>query len=281
MGRRRGFFAELEHQRNLRVQQAAREQRERDRLIAQTKRERERLARAAAQADKQAAKEAAAEYLQVRQAEVVALNHALTERIAELDDLLVGSLRRSARIPFAALRRQPEIPRFTPGQDGTPTPPPSWQEFAPPPASAVQRMFKKQSVERTILQRQAEFANAQAQHQAAETNRLQRLAEAQRAYRAGVEAERQRTDEANAKVDAFEQAYRQGRPEAVNDYVELTLESRPLPVGFPTDVEVAYQPEIRRLLVVMELPTVEVIPPETEFRYVRAKDEITPKARPA
>ena len=107
MGRRRGFFAELEHQRNLRMQQAAREQRERDRLIAQTKRERERLARAAAQADKQAAKQAAAQYLQVRQAEVVALNHGLTERIAGLDDLLVGSLRRSARIQFAAARADP------------------------------------------------------------------------------------------------------------------------------------------------------------------------------
>ena len=82
-------------------------------------------------------------------------------------------------------------------------------------------------------------------------------------------------------MDAFEQAYRQGRPEAVNDYLELTLESRALPDGFPSDVEVAYQPEIRRLLVVMQLPVVEVIPAESEYKYVRAKDEITSRARPA
>src|SRR4051812_4690722 len=99
MGRRRGFFAEMEHQRNLRVKQAAREQRERDRLIAQAQRQRERLAKAAAVADKQAAKEAAALYLQARQAEVTALNEGLAERIEELDGLLIGSLRSSARIP--------------------------------------------------------------------------------------------------------------------------------------------------------------------------------------
>ncbi|MGW6276852.1 restriction endonuclease [Kribbella sp. NPDC055071] len=281
MGRRRGFFAELEHQRNQRLKQTAREQRERERLVAQAQRERERLARATAQADKEAVRQAAARYLQARQAEVAALNAALTERIAELDTLLIGSLGRSARIPFAALRTQPQIRRFDPGQDGTPTPPPSWAEYAPPAAGAVQRMFKKQAIERTIAQRQAAFANAQAQHQAAEAGRLHRLGEAQRAHQADAEAERRRADEANAKVDAFEEAYRQGRPEAVNDYLELTLESRSLPSGFPVDVEVAYQPEIRRLLVVMELPTTDAIPSETEFKYVRTKDEITPKARPA
>ncbi|MER7243497.1 restriction endonuclease [Kribbella sp. NPDC000426] len=262
------------------MKQAAREQRDRDRLIAQAQRQRERLAKAAAAADKQAAKEAAALYLQARQTEVAALNEGLAERIGELDGLLIGSLHRSARIPFAALRRQPDLPRFDPGHDGVPIAPPSWEEFAPPPPSAVQRMFKKQAVERTNQQRQAAFNDAQAHHQAAETARIQRLQRAEQAHRLEVDAARQRADDANAKVDAFEQAYRQGRPEAVSDYLELTLESRPLLAGFTSDVEVAYQPDIRRLLVVMELPGVEAIPAETEFRYVRTKDEITPKPRP-
>lgn len=148
MGRRRGFFAEMEHQRNQRLKQAAREQRERDRLIAQAHRERERAAKAAAQADKQAQKEATARYLQARQAEVATLNQDLAARIAELDDLPVATLGTSARIPFAALRRQPDIRRFDPGPAGTPIPPPSWTEYAPPPATAVQRMFKKQAIER-------------------------------------------------------------------------------------------------------------------------------------
>jgi restriction system protein len=96
-----------------------------------------------------------------------------------------------------------------------------------------------------------------------------------------VDATRRRTDEANAKVDAFEQAYRQGHPDAVNDYLELTLESRALPPGLPSDVEVAYQAETQRLMVVMELPGVEVIPPESEYKYIRTTDEIAPKPRPA
>ncbi|HZX03284.1 restriction endonuclease [Kribbella sp.] len=280
MGRRRGFFAEMEHQRNLRVKQAAREQRERERLIAQAQRERERATRAAAQADKQAAKEAAARYLQVRQAEVAAMNEELAERMTELEGLLTGTLGTSARIPFAALRRQPEVSRFDPGPDGVPAPPPVWAEFAPPPAGAVQRMFKKQAIERTLAERQAAFAAAQARHQADETSRMQRLQQTEQRHRAQTAAARQRADDANAKVDAFEQAYRQGRPEAVNDYLELTLEARPLPTGFPSDVEVAYQAENRRLMVVQELPGVEVIPADAEYKYIRTKDEITPRARP-
>lgn len=280
MGRRRGFFAELEHQRNLQQKQAAREQRERERLIAQARREREQLAREAERADKQAAKEAAARYLQARQAEVTALNHALATRITELESVLVNSLGRSARVPFASLRKPPALPRFQPGALATPTPPPVWEQFAPAPASAVQRMFKKQQLERATSEARAQFDHAHARHQADEANRQWRLSQAEQAHAAEVAAARQRAEEANAKVDAFEQAYKERQPEAVNDYLELTLESRKLPSGFPADVEVAYQPDIRRLLVVVELPGVDVIPPETEYRYIRAKDEIAAKSRP-
>ncbi|WP_427896246.1 restriction endonuclease [Kribbella sp. GL6] len=270
----------MEHQRNLRLRQAAREQRECERLIAQAQRERERARKASAQADKQAAKEAAARYAQARQAETAALNKDLAERLAELDGLLTTSLRTSARIPFAALRKQPEITRFDPGPDGVPTAPPAWTDYAPPPASAILRMFKKQAVERTMAERQAAFAAAEKQHRADEANRIQRRQQAERKHRADVAAARQRAEDANAKVDAFEQAYRHGRPEAVNDYLEMTLEARPLPAGLPSEVEVAYQTDNRRLMVVLDVPGVDAIPADAEYRYVRTKDEISTKARP-
>ncbi|MFC5265158.1 restriction endonuclease [Kribbella qitaiheensis] len=281
MGRRRGFFAQLEHQRNMQQRQAAREQRERERLIAQARRERERLAREAEKADKQVAKEAAARYLQVRQAEVNALNNELTRRIKDLEGILVDSLRGSARIPFASLRQSPDLPRFEPGPLAVQKQPPSWDQFAPPPAGAVQRMFKKPQLEQAILEARGKFEQAQAWHGAEEQNRLQDLQAAERAHAGKVAAARTAADEANANVDLFEQAYQARRPEAVNDYLELTLESRSLPAGFPSDVEVAYQADLHRLLVVMELPGIDVIPADSEYRYVRTKDEIVPKPRPA
>lgn len=281
MGRRRGFFAELEHQRNLQVRQAAKEQRERERLIAQSRRERERLARETDKADKQAAKDAAARYFQARQSEVGAQNEALAARIRDLDGILVDGLRRSARIPFASLRKSPEVPRFEPGALAVPTQPPSWEQFAPPTAGAVQRMFKKPQLERGLAEARGRFEQAQNAYQAEEQQRLRQLRAAEQAHATKAAAARKVADDANAKVDHFERAYQAKAPEAVNDYLELALESRSLPAGFPSDVEVAYQPDLRRLLIVMELPGIEVVPVDTEYRYVRTKDEIVAKPRPA
>jgi restriction system protein len=281
MGRRRGFFAELEHQRNLQQKQAAREQRERERLTAQARRQREQLARAADKADKEAAKEAAARYLQARQAEVTAQNQELAARIEDLDAILVSSLRKSARIPFSALRRTPDVRRFTPGALATPKPPPAWEQFAPPAAGAVQRMFNKPRVDRTLTEARDRFEQAQSAYLAEEQQRLRQLRAAEQAYAVEVAGARKVAAEANAKVDEFERAYNTKEPAAVNDYLELVLESRSLPAGFPTDVEVAYQAELRRLLIVVELPGIEVIPADSEYRYVRTKDEIVAKPRPA
>jgi restriction system protein len=44
---------------------------------------------------------------------------------------------------------------------------------------------------------------------------------------------------------------------------------------------VAYVPESRQLVIEMDLPTFDVMPDVAEYRYVKAKDEITSKARPA
>ncbi|MBS1869384.1 MAG: hypothetical protein JSS99_06940 [Actinobacteria bacterium] len=44
--------------------------------------------------------------------------------------------------------------------------------------------------------------------------------------------------------------------------------------------KVAFVPESRQLVVELDLPTFEVVPDALEYRYVRARDEITPKARP-
>ncbi|WP_198676093.1 restriction endonuclease [Kribbella monticola] len=281
MGRRRGFFAELEHQRIQQQKQAARFQRENDRLAAQARRAKERQIREADRADKQAAREAAAEYLRLRQAETDALNEQLTGRVRELDGILIASLARSVRVPFASLRQTPSIKPFQPGKLAAPLAPPAWEDYAPPAPKSLQRLFKKTQLEREQLDAAARFESAQAQYAVAERDRLDQLQRARAAYEAKAARQRLDASAANAKVDEFERAYLARSPEAINDYFELMLESRDLPAGLPADVEVAFQADNGRLLVVMELPGVDVIPPEVEHRYVRTKDEIVPKARPA
>lgn len=91
---------------------------------------------------------------------------------------------------------------------------------------------------------------------------------------------RQQVEQHNAQVDQLEQGVTAGSPETVEDYFELLIETSPLPEDLPIDVEVAYQPDSRKLLVIRELPGVEVIPEVREYSYVRTRDEITTKPRP-
>ena len=56
---------------------------------------------------------------------------------------------------------------------------------------------------------------------------------------------------------------------------------RSIPAGFPHQYQVAYRQEPRELVVEYRLPPVEVIPPERDFRYVKARREIDELPRPA
>ncbi|PZF82593.1 restriction endonuclease [Jiangella anatolica] len=72
-----------------------------------------------------------------------------------------------------------------------------------------------------------------------------------------------------------------GDARAVADYYQLLIEAVPLPDGVPTAVDVAYQADQRRLLVVRELPAVHIVPVIREYRCVRSPDRIAPRPRPA
>ncbi|MGQ0775587.1 MAG: hypothetical protein ACT4NY_14405 [Pseudonocardiales bacterium] len=116
-------------------------------------------------------------------------------------------------------------------------------------------------------------------YQARERDRMAALADAESRHAEGEGSRRQQVEQYNAQVDQLEQGVTAGSPESVEDYFELLIEKSPLPEDLPVDVEVAYQPDSRKLLVIRELPGVEVIPEVREYGYVRVRDEITAKPR--
>ena len=83
-----------------------------------------------------------------------------------------------------------------------------------------------------------------------------------------------------AEVDEFAKAYRSGEPTAVGRYVALVLERSPLPEGFPLLRRVAYSPQSRQVVLEVDLPTIDVVPAEREFHYVKSRDATELKARP-
>lgn len=278
--RRRGFFAELQHQQLLQEREQRRLQAEQQRLVTQAAREEERAERAQQRADAQATREQREQHVQQQQANAAELTSAVQARVAKLDAVLKDGLIRPGVFSFDQLRQtyqpQPFIPErslATPGQA------PQWERFAPPPATGMGRLFKS-SHERATAQARSRFEQAAALYQTQERDRMAALADAESRHTEAEGSRRHHVEQYNAQVGHLEQGVTAGSPEAVEDYFELLIESSPLPEDLPIDVEIAYQPDSRKLLVIRELPEVEVIPEVREYGYVRARDESTTKPRP-
>jgi restriction system protein len=320
MARRRGLLAELQRQSAIQTREAQRAQATYARQHAAAVREAERTLRASQRAAEQAARadvRAAAEaekrrkqaYLEARQAEVAAKNTALQASITELDQLLTDTLSRDDHINIQTLKKTAEHPPFNPGADAQPLPAPrppayqaepQWTQYAPPEPSGIAKAFggrgrherevsaakarfqevhaRWQEEQRQLHQ---QFTAAVADHQHREQQRLQRLDQA----RARYEQERQdriaAVAEYNREINAFAVAFAARDPNAIVEYFDMVLANSVYPDSFPQHYRVAYVPESAQLVVEYGLPTIDAVPREKEYRYVKARDEIASVARPA
>ncbi len=143
----------------------------------------------------------------------------------------------------------------------------------------MSRVFKG-SYQKVVDQARARFEHELAQYQVRERDRNSALVAMQARHRQAEESRRQGVEQHNAQVNDLEQRVLSKQPEAVEDYFELLVEGSPLPAELPIDVEVAYQVDARKLLLIRELPNVDVIPEAREYTYVKTRDEITAKPRP-
>ena len=96
-----------------------------------------------------------------------------------------------------------------------------------------------------------------------------------------IHAEDERIAAHNSEVDAFKERYEEGSTEAVITYCSTVLAASRYPENFPQEHKVAYVTESRQLVIELDLPSYDVVPEALEYRYVKAKDGIAPKARPA
>jgi restriction system protein len=76
-------------------------------------------------------------------------------------------------------------------------------------------------------------------------------------------------------------SYRVGDPAGIAAHVESVLTALPLPRCINPKAKVAYSPDARRLVVEYELPTVDVVPKAKSYRYVKSRETVVQKARPA
>ncbi|TDE11476.1 restriction endonuclease [Jiangella asiatica] len=233
--------------------------------------------RAAVQADR----ERREEYIRQQQAEAADLTSAITARLVELDTVLVEGLNHHG--PFSldqlrhAYRPWPFIPDralVTPGEA------PRWEDYAPRSTAWPARLVTAGRRRATVLARER-FERETAAFRGREERRLAALAAAASEHAISEAFRREQILRHNARVDTLRLGVDAREPRAVEGYVGLLLEASTLPDGVPPTVEVAYQPRDRRLLVIRELPDVDIVPSVREYAYNRALDRISAKRRPA
>lgn len=319
MARRTGIFVQMqrEHARQQRdrqraeaayVRQQQQAHREALRTAAAERRYAEQLVKADARARVEAEKQQKLAHLESQQALTAQYNADLTATVAELENLLAATLEVDDYVDFGSLKRKAVHPPFQPGKlaqaaarpvlERIPARP-VFEQFAPPAPTGLSKLFNGKAHERAVAEAQQQFAHADQQwqqhvagaqqrhleadqrHQLAEQQRLAKLAAAEQAYQKECEARVRETEEHNAEVDRFAEAFQAGEPQAIVDYFTLVLANSDYPESFPQRYRIAYVPESKQLVVEYELPTIDCVPTEREFRYVKSKDEITSVARPA
>ena len=214
--------------------------------------------------------------------EAVDRSQDVREQLEQVQTLLATGLRRDPHVEFMKFQPPPLSPIWDPTPFGSPEPAPALETFLPDAPHGLRKLRLGSKEKYAVAVQAARETHRQATEawQAAENERQARIASAYEEHQKQVGAAEEEAQRRAAEIDGFQAAYSGGDPEAIARYNTLVLERSPMPDGFPALRRVAYAPPSRQLVVEVELPTIDVVPAEREYRYVKAKDVIEPVYRP-
>jgi restriction system protein len=310
MARRRGFFAELQHQSAVAQKNKARAQTAAAREQARLEREYERAAAAALRANNAAARgdaKAAAEaekeakqlHLQAQISRVESMNADLAAQLAEIDAVLAATLAVDDYVDLEALRTIAEHPPFE-SPYLTPVPMPSPIQPSPEPVlmlpeapKGIGGVFKKSQHSAAVAAAQQEHAarlSAWQQevaavpmrqmeqltaHATAEQERQRLLTDHRASYAAWCAGRQAEVDASNAHLDQLIAGFNASDPAAVDEYIDLVLSNSVYPDGLPWSAEHAFEIATGELRIELHFPRPEDLPAAKAYKYVKAHDEIT------
>ncbi|MGA4692721.1 MAG: hypothetical protein ACI38R_04545 [Rhodococcus sp. (in: high G+C Gram-positive bacteria)] len=312
MARRRGFFAELQHQQRLAAQRQAQQQRaavrEHNRTVAamqRAARERERAeaaAQRAAAADRaRLEKEAKAAYVAQREAEAAQENALIATQLQDIEDLLAATLDVDDWVDLEALKQSVERRSFhPPGELQTPTQQPQYfalpdqPRFVPPSkpsglgaALGGNRRYNAELSAAAEVHREhmrgwwdafqetfRQNAVLRDRWRTYERERYRRLEQSMRVHEAAEERRLRDVEVANEKLDRLIAGLRRREPAALEEYVGIVLANSAYPECFDVVHEYSYNSEDRELKVSVAVPAPEEFPSTKSVRYVKASDEI-------
>jgi len=264
--------------------------------------------RASVADQKAAEREAARLLMESRMAEVEAMNADLANTYSEIDSMLGTTLAVDDFVDLEALRiTNVEHPPFDPGELGRPAPQlpaleyppqPAWQELAAPRglggALGGQKRYEDHLVQARVQYDEASrhwHEHATAMY-AAYLTRITERESAERTRLAALEAARARYDEEcrhreqdaaeqNADLDRFINDLAFDVESAIQDYVGIVLSNSVYPDAFPVTYDHHFDLATRELALTATVPAPSSLPTVKEYKYAKAKDEITSTTQPA
>jgi len=312
-----GFLAEMQRQSQIAARDRERQANAANRARASAQRQAEtafRQAQAAAlraqkssiAEQKAAEKEAQRLHLEARQAEVEARNAALLSSCSDIDSILASTLGVDDFVDLEELRVVAEHPAFESEHARPSLPPPALvappepiyvipgvepgkiggifggrkkfaelEEHARAAHAAVHAAWQHQMSQLPGLQQQL-----QAQHEQAEQQRLTNLAAARSLYDVECAHREAEALQKNEHLDNLIQGLAYSVEEAIQEYVSIVLSNSVYPEAFPVEHDFEFNSALRELTLTVLVPAPDSVPRVKEFKYVRAKDEITETALP-
>jgi restriction system protein len=126
-----------------------------------------------------------------------------------------------------------------------------------------------------------DYLNAVDEWQVAEKIRCQKIADDERQHANIVTSFLQKKLQQNEYVEEFQENYKAGNIDSIEEYCHLVLERSEYPDNFPRQFELSYTSQSRQLIVELTLPSIDVVPSVAEYSYVQKNDEIREKIRKA
>jgi restriction system protein len=317
MAKKRGFFAELQHQQQVAARRREQQQRaeyraqaaaerEAARTRAQAQRMMNQLMRASAAEQREAEREMKRLQVEAGEAEAAARTAELRGWYDQIDTMLEATLGVDDYVNLDDLRQEVEHPRFESEHERPLLPPPPLAapvepryEAPPGEPGKLGGLFggrKKYAEIEAAARREFDAAHAAWQ---AEVDQLPALIERQRAefaqadarrqelldgdrrrYAAESEAREQDVKESNERLEKLIANLAYGVDEAVHEYVSIVLSNSVYPDVFPVEHEFEYQAELKELVLTALVPSPDTLPTTKEFKYVRARDEISATSLP-
>lgn len=317
MARRRGFFAEIQYQNQLaakRNEQAARAAhranlaayREAERAQKAAERAAAQRARATAAEQKAADREAKRLHEEAMVAEAAARNAGLAKVHDEIDSILSATLGLDDYVDLNSLRAVAEHPPFSREDLEAPVPPPTLTVGRPEPTYVEPESPRglgsvfggKRKHNELVAKQRAKFETElhawetevaalpgvhlreTQEYEKEEQQRLAALSEARLQYEADTEQREALAAETNRRLDELIAGIEYNVEDAIQQYVSIVLGNSVYPESFPIDHDFEFDAGLKELSLTVVVPPPAHLPAEKEFRYIKAKDQISPTILP-